>query len=60
MRPISALIIVCLPLANDLSITSLLSITMALIALTVVYENVTSLMRGAKFWEPWQNTAYPE
>jgi hypothetical protein len=33
---------------------------MALIALTVIYENVTSLMRGAKFWEKWENTKYPE
>jgi low temperature requirement protein LtrA len=23
-------------------------------------ENVTSLMRGAKFWEKWENTKYPE
>ena len=60
MRPISAVIIVCLPLAHDLSITSLLSVIMALIAFTVVYENVTSLVRGAKFWEPWQDTQYPE
>lgn len=60
MRPISAIIVVCLPLAHDLSITSLLSIIMALVALTVVYENVTSLMRGAKFWEKWENTEYPE
>ena len=60
MRPISAIIIVCLPLAHHLGITSLLSIIMALIALTVIYENVTSLMRGAKFWEKWENTKYPE
>jgi hypothetical protein len=33
---------------------------MALIALTVIWENVTSLMRGAKFWEKWENTKYPE
>jgi len=33
---------------------------MVLIALTVIWENVTSLMRGAKFWEKWENTKYPE
>ena len=60
MRPISAIIIICLPLAHDLGMTSLLSIIMALIALTVIWENVTSLMRGAKFWEKWENTKYPE
>jgi hypothetical protein len=60
MRPISAIIIICLPLAHDLDITSLLSILMALIALTVIWENVTSLMRGANFWEKWENTKYPE
>ena len=60
MRPISATIIVCLPLAHDLDITSLLSIIMALIALTVFYENVTSLTKGAKFWEPWTDTKYPD
>ena len=60
MRPVSAIIIICLPLAHDLDITSLLSIIMALIALTVIWENVTSLMRGAKFWEKWENTKYPD
>lgn len=59
MRPVSAVIIICLPLTRNLDITGLLSIIMALIALTVVWENVASLMRGAKFWEKWENTKYP-
>jgi len=33
---------------------------MALIAFIVVWENITSLMRGAKFWEKWENTRYPD
>lgn len=33
---------------------------MALIVACVVWENVTSLMRGAKFWERWENTQYPD
>ena len=48
------------PPGHDLDITSLISIIMALIALTVIWENVTSLMRGARFWEKWENTKYPE
>jgi hypothetical protein len=43
-----------------LDITSILSIIMALIVSCVIWENVTSLMRGAKFWEKWENTQYPE
>jgi hypothetical protein len=60
MRPISAIIIVTLPLAEDLDVTSLLSIIMALIAFTTIWESVTGLMRGACFWEKWENTKYPE
>jgi hypothetical protein len=33
---------------------------MALIVLCLIWENITSLMRGAKFWEKWENTKYPE
>ena len=33
---------------------------MALIVLCLIWENITSLMRGAKFWESWENTKYPE
>jgi hypothetical protein len=33
---------------------------MALFVLTVVWENVTSLQRGAKFWESWEGTEYPK
>lgn len=33
---------------------------MALIVLCVIFENITSLMRGAKFWEKWEDTKYPE
>ena len=59
-RPICAIIIICLPLSHDLDITSFLSIIMALVAFIVIWENVTSLMRGAKFWEKWENTKYPD
>jgi len=59
-RPICAIIIICLPLSHDLDITSFLSIIMALIAFIVIWENITSLMRGAKFWEKWEDTRYPD
>ncbi|KAL2061582.1 hypothetical protein VTL71DRAFT_6959 [Oculimacula yallundae] len=59
-RPIIAIIIICLPLSHGLDITSFLSIIMALLAFVVIWENITSLMRGAKFWEKWVDTAYPE
>ncbi|CZT49122.1 uncharacterized protein RSE6_09917 [Rhynchosporium secalis] len=58
--PIVAIIIICLPLSHGLDLTSFLSIIMALFAFLVVWEHVTSLMRGAKFWERWENTAYPD
>ncbi|KIW05434.1 uncharacterized protein PV09_03944 [Verruconis gallopava] len=61
LRPIIGIIICCLPLADDhLGITSITSIIMALFALTVLYENITSLQRGAKFWEKWEGTDYPK
>jgi hypothetical protein len=59
-RPIVAVIIICLPLAHDLDITSIMSIIMALLVFCVVWENITSLMRGAKFWESWEGTEYPK
>lgn len=33
---------------------------MALFVFTVLWENVASLMRGAKFWETWEGTEYPK
>jgi hypothetical protein len=33
---------------------------MALIVVCVIWENVTSLMRGASIWERWEETKYPE
>ncbi|QDS76895.1 hypothetical protein FKW77_003991 [Venturia effusa] len=59
-RPITGIIICCLPLAHDLKITAILSVIMALLVFTVVWENVTSLTRGAKFWESWEGTDYPK
>jgi hypothetical protein len=32
---------------------------MALVVLCVVWENVTSLVRQARFWEKWEGTKYP-
>lgn len=59
-RPIIGIIICCLPLAHDLDVTEVLSIIMALFAFTVLWENITSLQRGAKFWESWEGTDYPK
>jgi hypothetical protein len=59
-RPITGIIIICIPLAHDLAITSIMSIIMALLVFCVVWENITSLMRGAKFWESWEGTEYPK
>ncbi|KAK9479728.1 bacterial low temperature requirement A protein-domain-containing protein [Lipomyces japonicus] len=59
-RPISGIIIICLPLADSLHVTSLLSIIMVLHVVCVVWENITSLSKGAKFWEKWKETNYPE
>ncbi|KAA8651871.1 hypothetical protein EYZ11_004180 [Aspergillus tanneri] len=60
MRPITSLIIVLLGLAHSLDITSMMSVIMALVAFCLIWENVTSLRRDAKIWEPWENTQYPE
>jgi hypothetical protein len=60
MRPITAIIIILLPLAHRLDLTALLSIIMALIVLCLVWENVTSLRRDARFWESWTDTEYPD
>jgi hypothetical protein len=37
-----------------------MSIVMTLLVVCVVWENITSLMRGAKFWESWEGTEYPK
>lgn len=60
MRPIVGLILVLLPLATRLNLTETLSVIMALIVFCLIWENVTSLQRGAKVWEAWKDTAYPE
>lgn len=60
MRPVVGLILVLLPLAHKLNLTETLSIVMALIVFCVIWENVTSLQRGAKIWEAWTETSYPE
>jgi hypothetical protein len=60
LRPIVGIIIICLPLDHHLHTTELLSIIMALVVLCVIWESVTSLMRGARFWQRWENTKYPE
>lgn len=59
-RPIMGIVICCLPLACDLKITAILSTIMTLLVFTVIWENVTSLTRGAKFWESWEGTEYPK
>jgi hypothetical protein len=38
----------------------MISIIMALFALTVLWENITSLQKGSKFWENWEGTDYPK
>jgi hypothetical protein len=60
MRPVIGIIIICLPLSPHLGATAFLSIIMALVVFCVVYENITSLQCGAKFWESWENTGYPD
>jgi hypothetical protein len=37
-----------------------MSIIMALLVFCVMWENISSLMRGAKFWESWEGTEYPK
>ncbi|OBT67248.1 hypothetical protein VE03_02671 [Pseudogymnoascus sp. 23342-1-I1] len=60
LRPVIGIIIICLPLSPDLGSTAFLSIIMALVVACVVWENVTSLQCGAKLWERWENTDYPD
>lgn len=60
MRPVVGLILVFLPLAKSLNLTETLSVIMALVVLCLIWENVTSLQRGAKIWEVWRDTRYPE
>ncbi|KAK6544218.1 hypothetical protein TWF694_000921 [Orbilia ellipsospora] len=59
-RPIIGIIIICIPLAHDLSLTVIMSIIMSLFVFCVIWENLTSLSRGAKFWESWEGTDYPK
>jgi hypothetical protein len=33
---------------------------MACFVFIVLWENITSLMRGAAFWESWEGTEYPK
>lgn len=60
MRPVVGLILALLPLAKSLNLTETLSVIMALIVFCLIWENVSSLQRGAKFWEGWSDTRYPE
>jgi hypothetical protein len=60
MRPIVGLILVLLPLAKSLNLTETLSVVMALVVFCLIWENVTSLQKGAKIWEAWRDTGYPE
>lgn len=32
---------------------------MTLIVLCVIWENITSLVKGVPFWEKWENTKMP-
>ncbi|GAM39916.1 hypothetical protein TCE0_034r11852 [Talaromyces pinophilus] len=60
MRPVVGLILVLLPLAKSLNLTETLSVIMALVVFCLIWENVTSLQKGAKIWEVWRDTEYPE
>jgi hypothetical protein len=60
MRPVVGLILVLLPLAKSLNLTETLSVIMALVVFCLIWENVSSLQRGAKVWEVWRDTGYPE
>ncbi len=50
---------ICLPLFG-FDVTRMLSIITTLIVICLIWENITSLMRGATVWEPWVDTDYPE
>lgn len=60
MRPVVGLILVLLPLAKSLNLTETLSVIMALVVFCLIWENVSSLQKGAKIWEVWRDTGYPE
>lgn len=51
---------ILLPLAHHLGATSILSIIMALFVFCTIWETITSLRKGAYFWEKWEDTQYPE
>jgi hypothetical protein len=51
---------ILLPLAEHLGATSILSIIMALFVFCTLWETITSLRKGAYFWERWEDTQYPE
>ncbi|KAJ5339992.1 hypothetical protein N7452_006720 [Penicillium brevicompactum] len=59
MRLAVGIITILLPLAHHLDATSVLSIIMALFVFTLIWETVTSLKKGACFWENWADTDYP-
>ncbi|CDM37866.1 Low temperature requirement A [Penicillium roqueforti FM164] len=60
MRPAVGIITILLPLADHLNATDVLSIIMALFVFTLIWETITSLKKGACFWETWTDTDYPE
>lgn len=60
MRPITGVIMILLSLAHHLGATSILSIIMALFVFCTIWETITSLRKGAYFWEKWEDTQYPE
>ncbi|CAI7612174.1 unnamed protein product [Penicillium bialowiezense] len=60
MRLAVGIITILLPLAHHLDATEVLSIIMALFVFTLIWETVTSLKKGACFWENWTDTDYPE
>jgi hypothetical protein len=49
-----AIILACIPLADDLNVTQLLSIPTGLILFLVVFETIASLERGARPVESWR------
>lgn len=60
MRPITGVIMILLPLAHHLGATSILSIIMSLFVFCTIWETITSLRKGACFWEKWEDIQYPE
>ena len=60
MRLAVGIITVLLSLADQLNATEVLSIIMALFVFTLIWETTTSLKKGARFWEAWTDTDYPE